>query len=59
MGRGVPKDNVQAYMWLSLAAMRGGKKAKKNLNSVAKKMTLAQIAEAKRLARAWTAKHKR
>ena len=58
-GLGVPQDNVQAYMWLSLAAMRGGKKAKKNLNSVAEKMTLAQIAEAQRLAREWMAKHKR
>ena len=58
-GRGVPQDNVQAYMWLSLAAMRGDKKATQNLNSAAEKISPAQIVKAQRLAREWTAKHKR
>ena len=61
-GRGVPQDYVQAHMWYNLAASRlppGTDRvgAVKNRDILSARMTPAQIAEAKRLARAWTAKH--
>ena len=59
-GLGVPQDYVQAHMWLNLAAARfpaleADKRdiVVKALNSVAEKMTPAQIAEAQKLAREW------
>ncbi len=60
-GQGVSKDYVQAYMWYDLAASRSppGKvrdTAVKNRDFVAKKMTPAQKAEAKKLAREWRPK---
>ena len=52
-GLGVPKDDVRAYMWVNLAAvhMKGDeqKQATENRDDVARRMTPAQIAEAKRL----------
>jgi hypothetical protein len=52
-GLGVPQDDVRAYMWVSLAAvhMKGDeqKQATENRDDVARRMTPAQIAEAKRL----------
>ncbi len=52
-GLGGPPDYVRAYMWVSLAAthMQGEEKkqAEENLEDVAKRMTPAQITEAKRL----------
>ena len=55
-GEGVPKNKVQAYKWLSLAATNGDKSAPMLLNLLAKEMTPAQIAEAKKLASAWKPK---
>ncbi len=55
-GEGVPQDDVQAYMWLSLAAAQGNELARKARDIVAKKMTPAELAEAQRLAREWTPK---
>ena len=52
-GRGVAQDYVQAHMWFYLAAAQGDAKALKNRDSIAAKMTSAQIAEAQRLAREW------
>ena len=56
-GQGVPQDYVQAHKWFNLAAAsltgEDGKKASKNRDIVAAKMTPAQIAEAQRLASAW------
>jgi TPR repeat protein len=52
-GLGGPPDYVRAYMWVSLAAthMQGEEKkqAEENLEDVAKRMTPAQVTEAKRL----------
>jgi len=52
-GLGVPQDDVRAYMWVNLAAvhMTGDeqKQAAENRDDVARRMTPAQIAEAKRL----------
>ncbi len=55
-GRGVPKDSVQAYKWYTLATGQGDDLAEKFKNHLAKSMTLDQLAEAQRLARAWTPK---
>lgn len=50
-GLGVPKDYVQAYMWFSLAG------ADKNLGSVQRDMTPAQILQAEKLAEDWKKEH--
>ena len=53
VGLGVPQDYVRAYMWVTLAAahMKGDeqKQAAENREDVARRMTPAQVAEAKRL----------
>lgn len=49
-GRGVPQDNVLAYMWFNLAH------ADKRRDRVASTMTPTQIAEAQQLSREWKAK---
>ncbi len=46
-------------MWFNLAAASGFEDAQKNRKIVAKLMTPDQIAEARRLARGWVAKHPR
>ena len=48
-GEGVPRDYVQAYMWLSRAMEGGFKPAVEYRNRLARKMTAAQIAEAQHL----------
>lgn len=55
-GNGLPKDKVQAYKWLSLAATNGDKPAPMLRDLLAKEMTAAQIAEAKKLASEWNPK---
>ena len=55
-GLGVPKDNVQAYMWHTLAADQSDGLAEKFKDHLEKSMTLHQLAEAQRLAREWTPK---
>jgi TPR repeat protein len=66
-GHGVPEDFIEAYKWLNLAATRasGPKQdfSYRIRDSVANKMSPAQIAEAQRLALDWKPtleqKHKR
>lgn len=53
VGRGVPQDYVLAYMWLNLSAAQGKRDAKKKRAIIARRMTAAQIQDAKRLAREW------
>jgi len=62
-GQDVSRDYVMAYMWLDLAASQYPASVRKRLNDaihykdiVNSKMTPAQIAEAKRLAREWKPK---
>jgi TPR repeat protein len=55
-GNGVPKDFVQAYLWLSLAADQKFQDAAKNLDFLVKKMSPGQITEAKKLASEWKPK---
>jgi TPR repeat protein len=60
-GEGVPpRDDVEAYKWLTLAVERYTEKnqerldqAKRDLATLDKRMTHAQIAEAERRAKAW------
>jgi len=52
-GHGVPQDYVQAHMWFNLAAAQGMDEARKNRDIVAKKMSVEQIAQAKKLAQEW------
>ena len=56
IGRGVMQDYVQAHLWFSLAATTGDERATKNRFELTKRMSLAQIAEAQRLAREWKPK---
>lgn len=59
-GHGISQDQVQAHKWFNLAAALGEDLAAiEARNTVAKNMTLAQIAEAQRLAREWWAKHRK
>ncbi len=55
-GQGVPQDDVQARMWLNLAAAQGNKTARKMRGILAEKMTPAQLADAQRMAREWKPK---
>ncbi len=64
--RGVPKDDVQAYMWFNLAAAQGdedaaftdGRREDAELrDKLAKSMTPDQIAEAQKLSREWAEQH--
>ena len=56
-GEGVPQDHAQAHLWWNLAAAQGNEVARKNRDIVVKRMTPAQVAEARRLARDWLEKH--
>jgi TPR repeat protein len=47
---GLPKNLVQAHLWLSMAVTQGNNLSRLERDEVAKKMTPAQIAEAQRLA---------
>ena len=58
-GRGVPQNYVQAHKWFNLAAIQGHKKAQKNRDIAARKMTPSQITEAEKLTREWSAQHKK
>jgi TPR repeat protein len=53
-GYGVLKNNVQAHMWYDIA---GVEVAVSYRDYVAREMTSAQVAEAKKLARLWMGKH--
>src|SRR5512146_1948589 len=57
-GQGVLQDFVQAHMWYNLAGANGEWKAAEARDSLAKRMTPAQIAEAQRLAQNWKPKSK-
>jgi TPR repeat protein len=60
-GGGVPQDYVQAHMWFNLAASLASNASTRDLaikyrDDLAAMMTLAQIAEAQRMAREWVSK---
>ncbi len=54
---GVPQDDVQAYMWLSLASAQGFAKATVGRKEAAERLTSPQRAEAQRLAIEWIKKY--
>jgi len=54
VGNGVPQDYVLAHMWFDLVASQStGQYAIESRERVEKQMSLAQVAEAQRLARDW------
>ena len=55
LGRGVAVDYVEAYMWVSLAAAHGVDTEPRTA-ALAKRMSLEQVAAAKRRAAEWTPK---
>ena len=56
-GNGVPKDYIQAHMWLNLAGMAGDKKTEELRIFVENHMTSYDISEAQNLAREWIKNH--
>lgn len=52
-GEGILQDYVKAHMYFNLAAAGGISTVVNNRNSLAKKMTPAQIEKAQELARNW------
>ena len=60
LGQGVPRDNVQAYMWFDLSAryLEGVERDRmvQIRDVIASDMTPAQLGEAQRLAREWKPK---
>ena len=60
-GVGMSRDNVKAYMWLDLASKRSsgpatGEEAAKKRDSIASRMSPAELAEAQRQVREWMPK---
>ncbi len=51
-GEGVRRNYVRAYMWLSLAAKQGYKRAVSSQGQLEREMTPGELAEAERLTRA-------
>jgi len=58
-GRGVPKDDVLAYMWVNLSGAHGDENARELRDMLEKWMSGNQIEEAQRLSREWMDKHQR
>jgi TPR repeat protein len=54
-GQGHPQDYIEGYKWMSLAASRGMKESEGLRDTLAQKMTPAQIAEAQKRASEWLA----
>ena len=52
-GRGTPRDEVAAYMWLHLAVSQNDGHDRSPLDQLEARMSPAQIAEAQRRAREW------
>jgi uncharacterized protein len=56
-GQGVDMDYVEAHKWFNLAALRGVNEARDWRAEIAREMSMDDIAEAQRQARAWLATH--
>ncbi len=48
-GKGVPRDNRRAYLWLSLSAEQGNRAARAGRSGVARRMSADDLAAARRL----------
>jgi TPR repeat protein len=55
-GYGLKQDYIQAHKWFNISAASGNYKAKHLRDNLGRKMTVAQINEAQRLARLWKLK---
>ena len=58
LGRGVPKNYIQAYMWFRLAADQGNNSGKNYKYVIETRLTSEQMSEAQELARNWKPKKK-
>jgi len=58
-GLGVARNYVRAHMWYDLAAAQNLGIAGEERNTVAKKMSLAQVAKAEQLAAEWRQRHRK
>ena len=56
-GKGVDQNDVEAYMWLTLAAEQGNRGARLGKNGIERRMSSEQLAEAERRMRIWLADH--
>tara|TARA_B100000809_G_scaffold39501_1_gene34575 strand:- start:180 stop:533 length:354 start_codon:yes stop_codon:yes gene_type:complete len=60
-GRGVPQDDVQAHKWISLSVSRSNGEERDEAielrDSIVRRLTFDQRAEAQRLAREWDEAH--
>ena len=60
-GEGVPHDNIEAHMWLNLAASRSSGADRERTvaarDRVAERMTPTDLSEAQRRAREWHVAH--
>ena len=52
-GEGIPRDLVSAYVWISLADAQGKQPPSKELDDIARQLTPAQMAEAKKRISDW------
>jgi TPR repeat protein len=55
-GKGLPRDDVTAYMWFSLSASAGNADALQQGEVVASRMTPSQMIAAQKLVRDWEPK---
>lgn len=46
-GRGIPRNLIESYKWMSIAAARGDERAKGDMPILAGRMTAQEIEEAK------------
>ena len=53
LGKGVPVNYIDAYMWWSLAKAQGHERAATSLDRIKKRMTPADISKAQALASEW------
>ena len=56
LGMGVPQDYTKGYFWFTIAAVGGNPTAIKLRDGYERRMTLAQVAEAQKMAREWKPK---
>lgn len=49
LGRGVPRDDVKAYAWYTIAASHGNENAAANRDAASRRLSTAQMAEAEAL----------
>lgn len=52
-GRGVNQDDVLAHMWFNLSVAQGNQQAAKHRDIIARRLTPAQLAQARKRAREW------